>query len=97
MSTMAEKMAAIAEEWRRTMRDYSSIRKNLRQARKDLASLKKQMPLEEYLEEGYLLKQVCLVSVAIACLEESVEDYLAFEFTLDEEDRLLLLDMTGER
>lgn len=79
------------------MRDYSSIRKNLRQARKGLASLKRQMTVQEYLEEGYLLKQVCLVSVAIACLEEGVDDYLAFEWSLNREDRLLLLDMTGER
>ena len=79
------------------MRNYLEIGKSLRQARKGLLGLKKQMPLEEYLEEGYLLKQVCLVSVAIACLEEGVDDYLAFEWSLDREDRLLLLDMTGER
>lgn len=79
------------------MRDYSSIRKNLRQARKGLASLKRQMTVEEYLEDRYLMRQVCIASVALSCLDDSVDDYLAFEWSLDREDRLLLLDLTGER
>lgn len=79
------------------MRNYGTIRENLTKARKGLASLKRQMPLEEYLEDRYLVKQGHISSVAIACLEEGVDDYLAFEWSLDREDRLLLLDMTGER
>lgn len=79
------------------MRNYDRMRDNLMKARKGLASLKRQMSIEEYLEDRYLVKQGHISSVALACLEESVDDYLAFECTLDEEDRLLLLDMAGER
>lgn len=79
------------------MRNYGTIRENLTKARKGLASLKRQMPLEEYLEDRYLVKQGHISSVALACLEEGIDAYLAFELTLDTADRLLLLDLTGER
>lgn len=79
------------------MRGYARIKENLLQARKGLASLKRQMPLEEYLQDRYLVKQGHISSVALACLEEGEEEFLAFELSLDEADRLLLLDLTGER
>lgn len=77
--------------------DYTKIRKNLERANKGLLALKKQMTVNEYLEDRYLVRQVCIASVALSCLEDGVDDYLAFEWSLDREDRLLLLDLTGER
>lgn len=79
------------------MRDYDMVEKNLKQAYKGLLNLKKQLTVEEYLQDRYLVRQVCISSIALACLEESVEAFLVFQYTLAEDDRLLLLDLTGER
>lgn len=77
--------------------DYTKIRKNLERANKGLLALKKRMSVNEYLKDRYLLRQVCIASVALSCLEDGVDDYLAFQWSLDREDRLLLLSLTGER
>lgn len=77
--------------------DYSRVKTNLTEAYKGLSSLKKRLSVHEYLKDKYLVKQVCITSVALSCLEEGVSEYLAFRCSLDEEDRLLLLDLTGER
>ena len=77
--------------------NYDNVRKNLERANKGLLALRKKMSIDEYLEDRYLVRQVCIASVALACLNEGVDDYLAFQLSLNKEDRLLLLDLTGER
>lgn len=79
------------------MRSFTKVRENLERANRGLLALKKGMTIEEYLEDRHLMRQVCITSVALSCLEDGVDDFLVLQHSLDEEDRLLLLDLTGER